>query len=70
MRTAEVAFLYDMVDAQDSKNVDENGIAFMIRSVFIIDPLKEIRLTIMYPASTGRNISEVLRVIDALQLGD
>lgn len=46
------------------------GPAFTIRSVFIIDPAKKIRLTMMYPASTGRNTSEVLRVIDSLQTGD
>ena len=46
------------------------GIAFTIRSVFIIDPAKKIRLTMLYPASTGRNTSEVLRVIDGLQLAD
>jgi alkyl hydroperoxide reductase subunit AhpC len=45
-------------------------IAFTIRSVFIIDPNKKIRLTMSYPASTGRNSAEVLRVIDSLQLGD
>jgi alkyl hydroperoxide reductase subunit AhpC len=41
--------------------------ALTIRSVFIIDPAKKIRLIITYPASTGRNTAEVLRVIDALQ---
>lgn len=46
------------------------GIAFTIRSVFIIDPAKKIRLTMLYPASTGRNTAEVLRVIDSLQTGD
>lgn len=66
----EVAFLYDMVDQQDLDNIDEKGIAFTIRSVFVIDPAKKIRLTMMYPASTGRNTSEVLRVIDSLQTGD
>ncbi len=65
-----VAFLYDMVDQQDLDNIDEKGIAFTIRSVFIIDPNKKIRLTMMYPASTGRNSAEVLRVIDSLQTGD
>jgi len=65
-----VAFLYDMVDQQDLDNIDEKGIAFTIRSVFVIDPSKKIRLTMMYPASTGRNTSEVLRVIDSLQTGD
>ena len=65
-----IAFTYDMVDAQDVTNKDEKGIAFTIRSVFVIDPQKKIRLTMMYPASTGRNTSEVLRVIDSLQTGD
>lgn len=65
-----MAFLYDMVDQQDLDNIDEKGIAFTIRSVFIIDPNKKIRLTMMYPASTGRNTTEVLRVIDSLQTGD
>lgn len=65
-----IAFLYDMVDQQDLSNIDEKGIAFTIRSVFVIDPSKKIRLTMMYPASTGRNTAEVLRVIDSLQTGD
>ena len=59
-----------MVDEQDVTNKDERGIAFTIRSVFVIDPAKKIRLTMMYPASTGRNTREVLRVIDSLQTGD
>ncbi|KAL9114087.1 MAG: hypothetical protein Q9227_001859 [Pyrenula ochraceoflavens] len=65
-----VAYLYDMLDAQDMTNIDEKGIAFTIRSVFIIDPQKKIRLTMLYPASVGRNTAEVLRVIDSLQTGD
>ncbi|KIW93758.1 uncharacterized protein Z519_05073 [Cladophialophora bantiana CBS 173.52] len=65
-----VAFLYDMVDQQDLDNIDEKGIAYTIWSVFIIDPAKKIRLIMLYPASTGRNTAEVLRVIGALQLGD
>jgi alkyl hydroperoxide reductase subunit AhpC len=44
-----------------------SGLALTIRSVFIIDPNKKIRLILTYPASTGRNTAEVLRVIDALQ---
>ena len=43
---------------------------FTVRSVFIIDPNKKIRLTITYPPATGRNFDEILRVIDALQLTD
>lgn len=66
----QVALLYDMIDQQDATNVDSRGIAFTIRSVFIIDPLKTIRLILSYPASTGRNTAEVLRVVDSLQTGD
>jgi len=65
-----VAFLYDMLDYQDTTNVDSKGIAFTIRSVFIIDPKKTIRLILSYPASTGRNSAEVLRVVDSLITGD
>lgn len=65
-----VALAYDMIDHQDATNVDEKGVAFTIRSVFIIDPKKTIRTIFAYPASTGRNAAEVLRVIDSLQTGD
>ena len=56
-----VADLYDMIhpSADDTLTV---------RSVYVIDPNKKIRLTITYPASTGRNFDELLRVIDSLQL--
>ncbi|CAG8456943.1 1648_t:CDS:2 [Paraglomus brasilianum] len=65
-----VSALYDMLDYQDITNVDTKGIPFTVRSVFIVDPKKVIRLIITYPASTGRNFDEVIRVIDSLQLGD
>lgn len=65
-----ISHLYDMIDYQDATNVDDKGVQLTIRSVFIIDPKKTIRLIIAYPASTGRNTAEVLRVLDSLQLGD
>lgn len=65
----EVSFLYDMVDEQGFQNLNK-GIVQTIRSVYIIDPSKKIRLTFTYPAAVGRNSFEVLRVIDALQKGD
>jgi alkyl hydroperoxide reductase subunit AhpC len=58
-----VSNLYDMIHP----NADNT---FTVRSVFIIDPEKKIRLIITYPASTGRNFTEILRVIDSLQLTD
>ncbi|MCW0182563.1 MAG: peroxiredoxin [Zavarzinia sp.] len=58
-----VSDLYDMIhpNANDTLTV---------RSVFIIDPKKKLRLSLTYPASTGRNFDEILRVIDSLQLTD
>jgi len=58
-----VANLYGMIHP---KALD----SMTVRTVFIIDPKKKIRLTMTYPASTGRNFDEILRVIDALQLAD
>ncbi|ANZ76897.1 BA75_03603T0 [Komagataella pastoris] len=65
----EVSYLYDMVDEEGFKNLS-GGLVLTIRSVYIIDPSKKVRLIMTYPASTGRNSAEVLRVIDALQLAD
>lgn len=58
-----VSNLFDMIhpNANDT---------FTVRSVFVIDPNKKVRLMITYPASTGRNFIEILRVIDSLQLTD
>jgi alkyl hydroperoxide reductase subunit AhpC len=58
-----VSTLYDMIHPNASATLT-------VRSVFIIDPQKKIRATITYPASTGRNFDEILRVIDSLQLTD
>ena len=58
-----VSTLYDMIHPNASATVT-------VRSVFIIDPAKKVRLIITYPASTGRNFNEILRVIDSLQLTD
>ncbi|KAI5781402.1 thioredoxin-like protein [Geopyxis carbonaria] len=66
----EISFLYDMVDEAQVQNWKTSGIAFTIRSVFIVDPSKKIRLMMAYPASTGRNTAEVLRVVDSLQTAD
>ncbi|EKM59611.1 uncharacterized protein PHACADRAFT_170200 [Phanerochaete carnosa HHB-10118-sp] len=65
-----IATLYDMLDEQDPTNVDAKGLPFTIRTVFIIDPKKTIRLMLAYPASTGRNFDEIIRVTDSLQIGD
>jgi len=61
-----VANLYDMIHP----NALSTGPTATVRSVFIIDPKKAIRTTFTYPASTGRNFDEILRVIDSLQLTD
>lgn len=58
-----VSTLYDMIHPNALANAT-------VRSVFIIDPGKKIRATLTYPASTGRNFDEILRIIDSLQLTD
>lgn len=65
----EIAFKYDMMSEDDFQKLSKS-IVPTVRSVFIIDPSKKVRLIMTYPASTGRNSAEVLRVIDSLQLGD
>ena len=56
-----VANLYDMIHPKALDNMT-------VRSVFVIGPDKKVKLTLTYPASTGRNFDEILRVIDSLQL--
>jgi len=56
-----VAELYDMIHPNASEKAT-------VRSVFIIGPDKKIKLTLTYPASTGRNFQEILRVVDSIQL--
>jgi len=56
-----VATLYDMIHP----NADNT---LTVRSVFIIGPDKKVKLTLTYPAATGRNFQEILRVVDSLQL--
>ena len=56
-----VSALYDMIHPNQSETAT-------VRSLFVIDPKKKVRLMITYPMSTGRNFDEVLRVIDSLQL--
>lgn len=58
-----VSELYDLIHPNASETLT-------VRSLFVIDPNKKVRLTITYPASTGRNFHEILRVIDSLQLTD
>jgi len=62
-RNRRVSFLYDMIHPNASDTMT-------VRTVFIIDPNKKLRLTLTYPASTGRNFQEILRVVDSLQLTD
>ena len=58
-----VSKLYDMIHPESDPTVT-------VRSVFVIDPTKKIRLILTYPPSTGRNFAEILRAIDSLQLTD
>ena len=58
-----VSTAYDMLDGDEE-------VTATVRSVFIIDPNKNLRLSLTYPPSTGRNFAEILRVLDSLQLAD
>ncbi len=66
-----VAKLYDMLPAEahmpDGRTAKDSA---TVRTVFVIDPNKKIRLTLTYPMSVGRNFAEIIRVLDAIQLTD
>lgn len=62
----EVSLAYAMLDQTHLD--DQSGLPLTVRSVFFIDPSKHIKAIITYPASTGRNFDEILRVVDSLQM--
>ena len=75
--TQGTALNFPLIGDEDRKVADLYGMihpnandTLTVRSVFVIDPTKKVRLTLTYPASTGRNFDELLRVIDSLQLTD
>jgi alkyl hydroperoxide reductase subunit AhpC len=60
-----ISVLYGMLDQSE---IDGKGLPLTVRSVYVIDPKKLIRAKIDYPASSGRNFNEIIRLLDSLQL--
>ncbi|MEL7454348.1 MAG: peroxiredoxin, partial [Pseudomonadota bacterium] len=62
-KDAKVATLYNMIHPNSNAKLT-------VRAVYVIDPAKKIRASILYPPSTGRNFDEIIRLLDSLQLAD
>ncbi|XP_070520227.1 peroxiredoxin-6 isoform X2 [Cardiocondyla obscurior] len=65
-QTRKLSTLLGMLDPAEVDS--QTGLPMSARAVFIIDPAKKMRLSILYPATTGRNFEEIIRVIESLQL--
>ena len=64
-----IAKLYNMLPADESNDVERTALTnATVRSIFLIDPEKKIRMMLTYPMTTGRNFNEILRVLDSIQL--
>jgi peroxiredoxin 6 len=63
-----IATAWGMLDMAEDGETDAVGMPMTVRSVFIVSPDKSLKLMLAYPASTGRNFDEIIRVLDSLQL--
>ncbi len=65
----EIAKLYNMLPAEEPSDIQRTALTnATVRSIFLIDPEKKIRMMLTYPMTTGRNFDEILRVLDSIQL--